>query len=257
MRITFLGTGPSRAIPRPDHDDALCRAARHDPKSRRLRSSAIVASGGASVLIDAGPDVTAQLASRRLGDIAALLLTHAHVDAMAGVATLDRRLLALGHRIPLIAHPGALRRLPKLLALHPTPARRMRIGPLSVTPIPVTHGGPGFPTLGYSFGKALAYASDVGAIPAASRRLLMGTRTLALDAAAWIGRRIPNHLHVEMSIAIAGELGVRRLVLTQVGHTWPPYGIAKKELARALAPECPPLPNSVVIAYDGLIITAK
>lgn len=96
MQILFLGTGPTEAIPRKGHTDALCRDARAGGKSRRMRSCALVTSGQTTILIDAGPDIAKQLKQYKPKHIDAVLLTHGHEDAIGGLKDLDEWLGRLG-----------------------------------------------------------------------------------------------------------------------------------------------------------------
>ncbi len=232
MRIVFLGTGPAEAIPRPGHRDASCRDARRGGKSRRTRSSALIQDGRTTVLIDAGPDVREQLRRARIGKIDAVFLTHGHRDAA-----------------------GGLRWLPKTIPVYGPDARRpVRVGALSVVPVPVPHSfDDKFPTRGFVVNRRLGYVSDCRGIPPRSRRLLARLDLLALDAAAYLGKRIPTHLSAEQAVDLAAGLGVRRLYLTQIGHSYPPHAAAEKAV-RAYAKERHGF-SAARLAYDGLRVT--
>ena len=54
MKITFLGTGTSCGVPRIGCDCEVCTS--HDPRDTRLRSSVLVQTADANILIDCGPD---------------------------------------------------------------------------------------------------------------------------------------------------------------------------------------------------------
>ncbi len=231
MRIRFLGTGPAEAIPRAGHDDPLCRDALAGGRSRRLRSSVLIQENGTSILIDAGPDLRAQLSSEEIRGLSAVFLTHRHSDAAGGVAW-----------------------LPPELAIHePDRTTTVRAGPLTVTCVPVLHTTDGrFPTRGFAVNGRFGYVSDCRAIPPRSRRRLTGLDILAFDAAAYLGCRNPTHFSVEQTIDMAMKLRPRRLLLTQTGHTYPPHAIAMRAVRR-YAKQCG-CPFPVGIAYDGLVL---
>lgn len=254
MEVLFLGTGPAEAIPRVGHSDALCRdALRPHSKSRRLRSAAILRSGETVVLIDAGPDIGYQLAAHRVQRIDAVLLTHAHLDAAAGLATLSAWAAARGVTLPVYTERPTLKRYGEHVDLayrFVKSGGTAKIGPMSVRFLRVRHSlNAGFPTLGFRVGK-FAYASDVASIPAPTLKHLQGAKTLVLDAAFWFERKFRGHLTPDKSLKYALWLGVEHLVLTQTGHTYPPHHEAEaflKHYARVRAPRL-----KLSLAYDGM-----
>lgn len=266
LRLSFLGTGPAVAIPREGHDDPLCSDALRGGKSRRRRSAALVESAGRVVLIDAGPDIFGQLEEAKPARLDAVVLTHGHADAAGGVEELDRW---LGLRMPearlSLYTETPTRRI--LAARHPRlrhvrsatlrPYAPLAFGSLAFTPFRVRHSiTPGFPTVGYAFGKRLAYASDVAAVPPRSMTLLRGTATLVLDAAMWFDRGMPAHLTPDVAIPLAARLGVEKLVLTQTGHTYPPHEIAEREIRKWAAETGAFDPRRIALAYDGMTLEA-
>lgn len=264
MKCTFLGTGPAIAIPRPGHTDPVCRAARKGGKSRRMRSAALLEEDNISILIDAGPDIAEQLERASPRRIHAIFLTHAHSDASGGMRALSRW---LGTHMPsqtmdVHAHPSVIRRLRTAYAdlqhfryRSLRPYATVRVGRLSITPFPVRHSmTPGFPTFGFVFGKRFAYASDVASLPAQSKRMLKNTNTLALDGAMWFGSHIASHLSAPESITLAGKLGVRRLILTQIGHSYPPHEDAEKTIRTYMRSCKTAKPKSAFLAFDGMKI---
>lgn len=256
MEVLFLGTGPAEAIPRAGHTDPLCRdALKPHSKSRRLRSSALVSSGVTRILIDAGPDIGYQLAAHRVERIDAVLLTHAHLDAAAGLSTLDAWAAARGLVLPVYTEAATPRRYGEFERLEyrfVKAGHKTRIGVVPTRFFRVRHSlQPGFPTLGFRLGE-LAYASDAAAVPPISRQKLQGVRTFVLDAAFWFGTKYRGHLTPDKSIRIARWVGVEHLVLTQTGHTYPPHAEAEASIRRHAAEHAPGL--KVSLAYDGMLL---
>lgn len=258
MRIHFLGTGPSEPIPRPGHQDAACSDARKGGKSRRSRSCAIVSHHGTSVLIDAGPDIISQLTQAGWPKIDAILLTHAHRDAVGGIKLLAQRWRRFRYRrIPVFARKATIARIadPMLdgaFELHalrgasPVPVNGMRI-----VPFPVVHvDDPRFPTDGFLFGYHLAYASDIGRLPKRIVALLSGVQTIVLDGAYWFGLRFSNHLAPDQAIDYARASKARRLILTQIGHSYPPHDQAQKQVRTYLRSLHRAFPERVDLAWD-------
>lgn len=252
--LLFLGTGPAEAIPRVGHRDPLCLdALKARSRSRRLRSAAIVRKGETVILIDAGPDIGYQLAAHRIERIDAVLLTHAHLDAAGGLDALNDWARAHGRAIPVYTEPATLYRhgaYERLDYRFIGAGDNLRIGELPILFFRVRHSlQPGFPTLGFRFGKS-AYASDAAAVPTASRQKLHGVKTLVLDAAFWFGQKYRGHLTPDKSVKIAQWLAVDHLVLTQTGHTYPPHVEAEAAVRKHAHERAPGM--KVSIAYDGM-----
>lgn len=253
MELLFLGTGPAEAIPRAGHSDALCLdAMKPHSKSRRLRSAAVVRSGETEILIDAGPDIGYQLASHRIQRLEAALITHAHLDAAAGLRTLSDWASAKGRILPVYTEPPTLRRygaFPGLEYRYVKSGGTAKIGAMSVRFLRVRHSlQPGFPTLGFRIGK-LAYASDVASIPTPTLQRLHGVKTLVLDAAFWFSQKYRGHLTPDKAVKYAQWLGVEHLVLTQTGHTYPPHHEAEIFLKHYVKERAPQL--KITLAHDG------
>jgi len=270
MRLTFLGTGPDKAIPRPGHRDAACQDARRGGQSRRSRSAALIRISGRNILIDAGPDITAQLGREGIGIVDAVFLTHAHADAAGGLTLLDRYLRKRSDhkRVPVFTDKLTTGRLakkfPNLGCLWFCPIENflpVTFDDISFHPFPVAHSiQPSFPTRGYLLkrdGKRLlAYASDVASLPWTTRRFLRGTPLLILDGAMYLKTKMATHLSVGQAIATAAALKTEKLILTQIGHSYPPHDLAEKEIKKYLRGKKLTFPGSVRLAYDGLEIGA-
>ncbi|MCU0319062.1 MAG: MBL fold metallo-hydrolase, partial [Flavobacteriales bacterium] len=83
VSLEFLGTGTSQGVPVIACGCPICSSA--DPRDARLRSSALVRANGRTLLIDAGPDLRAQLLRSRVRSLDAVLLTHEHMDHVGGI----------------------------------------------------------------------------------------------------------------------------------------------------------------------------
>ncbi|MBU1032476.1 MAG: MBL fold metallo-hydrolase [Patescibacteria group bacterium] len=263
LSITFLGTGPDSGIPRKGCVDDVCISARRGGKSRRMRSSALVSSGRVKILIDAGPDILEQLKRAKVRRLDAALLTHGHADACSGLRDLDKWAAAhLPNGLFIMTDKVTRARLEKrfkdLCALRFVTIRsyaKIKIGNASIIPFSVKHSvTPGFPALGYLFGKQLAYASDAVGIPPCSSVLLRNIRTLALDGAKFGGKSMAMHFSSHESIRMASKLHAHHLVLTQLGHTYPPHERAEREIRKFLKTSKLKYPKRISLAYDGLTI---
>ncbi|KAA0207059.1 MBL fold metallo-hydrolase [Candidatus Uhrbacteria bacterium] len=260
MILRFLGTGPAAAIPRAGHTDAACVDARREgSKSRRRRSSALVSTRSTTILIDVGPDVLEQLAEACLRKIDAVLLTHVHADATGGLPLLNRWVedRCFSTKLPILTDRKTAAWLveyyPHLEYLQFVIIKsfdRVRIGDLHILPFAVEHGD--VPCFGYTFGNAFAYASDMSGMPSASAKALRRVGTLILDGAFYFHqKKLQKHFTTDEAIAWAVAHGAKDVVLTQIGHTYPPHRVAERELRAYLTRE-----NitglRVRLAYDGM-----
>ena len=83
MRVTVLGCGTSSGVPQIGCDCAVCRSP--DPRNRRRRCSIFIEAQGQRILVDTGPDLRQQCLDAGIGEIDALLYTHAHADHVHGI----------------------------------------------------------------------------------------------------------------------------------------------------------------------------
>ena len=233
-------------------DCATCRS--DDPRDKRWRPSlAIAFDDGASVLVDASPDLRAQALRFGLARVDAILLTHAHADHVLGLD--DVRIYNFRQRsaIPCYGAGRALtgvRRMFDYVFDPATPqggglpqlALREVIGPFSlggatVVPVPLLHGT--LPVLGFRIG-AFAYLTDCNAVPDASWPLLEGLDVLVLDALRHNPHR--THFTVEQAVEVARRIGARRTFFTHIAHDLPH------------AATCAALPAGISLAFDGLAL---
>lgn len=184
-----------------------------------------------------------------------MFLTHGHADAAGGLRALDawaaRRtdapLAVFTDRRTRTYLLKTFRHLPHLVVRPLVAKHTIRIGPLSILPFRVRHANdPRFPTHGFLFNDILGYASEVAALPPSAQRVLRNIHTLVLDAALYFGKNMPTHLAADDAIRIGEALGVRRLILTQIGHSYPPHGIAARAVRRRS--------GIARLAYDGMRI---
>jgi hypothetical protein len=119
-----------------------------------------------------------------------------------------------------------------------------------VTPVEVPHAREArFRTYAWRLeagGAAVVYASDVGRLEPALRRLARDAGLLVIDGAMW-KRSLFAHLTADRALPELCGWPVRRILLTQIGRTAPRH----EELERAVAALCP----RAAPAWDGLVAT--
>ena len=267
MEITFLGTGPSGRIPRPNCGKwYVCKEARKPgSKSARLQSSAFFsaiggfASGGEfsnfNILIDVSLDIKKQLKLIKNKNINSVFLTHGHSDAAGGLKQLYD--LSKKSNLPNIyTEKNTKKFLIKDLywADFPykeiEPLQKMIFNDFSVVPFRVEHAfNPKFLTLGYLFktgNKTVVYASDFKIMPPESKKLIKNADLAILDCAAY-KHPIPTHQSLPEVLELIKEMKFKKVYLTQVGIAWPHYESAVKIVQKQA--------KNVFMAYDGLKIT--
>src|SRR5579871_4103922 len=176
MRVTVLGCGGSGGVPLIGGIWGSCDPA--NPRNRRRRVSIHVEGAGSSILVDASPDLRAQLLDAEIEHLDAVLFTHDHADHCHGIDDLrflrpdskapplqawatPRTLDALKERFGYIFRQnqvgsGVLYR--PFLEAHQVRGA-FNIGAVPVTPFDQSHGL-GSTTTGYRIGR-MAYSTDV------------------------------------------------------------------------------------------------
>jgi phosphoribosyl 1,2-cyclic phosphate phosphodiesterase len=239
--LRFLGTGASGGTP--GHG-----------RSRRLESSLLV-EGEVSILIDVTRHFADQSSAIRSLD--AVLLTHAHADAIGGMARLRRWWQERGGA-PIPVHASAEtievleRRFERLDHCRLIPLRdgqRRRIGPWSITPRTVPHAREKrYRTFAWKLRGdkvQIVYASDVSKLTHALERFSRGSSILVIDGAMW-QRQIFTHLTIDRALPVLCCWDVEQIVLTQIGKTAPQHETLKREVAARCARALP--------AYDCMAI---
>ena len=263
LRITILGCGSSGGVPRPGGPDGAQWGACDptEPKNRRRRCSILVErlseTGTTRVLVDAGPDLRAQLLDAKVPDLDAVLITHEHADHVHGIDDLRPIVIARKARLDVWTDPGTATSLrdrfsyvfvqpegssyPPILTLREM-GDNLTIdgagGPITADAHVVEHG-PGFNARGFRFGD-IAYTPDVSALDDAAWAALEGVDTWIVAAL----RRDPHptHAHLERTLEWIARLNPKRAIVTNL-HNDLDYATLSAEL-----------PDSVMAAYDGLSI---
>ncbi|MBO7405062.1 MAG: MBL fold metallo-hydrolase [Clostridia bacterium] len=106
MKFRFLGTGTSVGVPQIGCDCPVCTSS--DPRDRRRRCGAYVAQGELGVLIDTPPEMRLSCCEYGVKKVDAVLLTHAHMDHVAGFDDVRRFNTINGEVVPCAPdEPGA------------------------------------------------------------------------------------------------------------------------------------------------------
>ena len=252
MRLTVLGCGTSSGVPQIGCDCAVCRSP--DPRNKRRRCSIYIEAQGQRILVDTGPDLRQQCLDARIGEIDALLYTHAHADHVHGIddlRTINNLIMA-----PVTAWADAAvfdrirERFPYVFAgghgthgwWRPEIAPHVfhgpfKVGPVEIVPFPQRHGRG--TTWGFRIGR-FAYSTDADHLDDEVFRILQGVEVWIVDALRESPH--PSHANLAQALSWIDRVEPGQAYLTHMNHEvdytdW-----------------CSKLPPGVLPAHDGLVI---
>ena len=257
MNITFLGTGPSGRIPRPNCKWYVCQEAeKPNSKSARSQTSTFFEFSKTNVLIDISQDFEKQIKLLNKKQIDFIFLTHGHSDAAYGLPLLTSKKYI--KRFNPVVHTEkrtfevAKEKMPEIAGLSfkfIEPFQEYNFEDFKLIPFRVEHSFDSrFLTLGYLFEiskKKIAYASDFKKMPEKSKKLIKNADLAILDCAAY-KKPIPTHVSFPEILELVKELKFKKVYLTQVGIAWPHYELAQKVITKQT--------KNIFLAYDGLKI---
>lgn len=251
MEVTFLGTGTSMGVP--VAGGFRWEELSHDPRNERSRCSAWIRSDHASIIIDTGPEFRIQSIRSRIKEVDHVLITHEHMDHIAGLDDLRVYNYKRSGAIPVYCTQSCkdsiYKRFDYMFGEHKYPGSTsldikvaespFRIGPHEVIPLPVSHGKLGIN--GYRIDN-FSYLTDVKHIPDSTKELIKGSDTMVLSALRWEPEH-PTHLTIPEAVELVDELQIPEAYLihmnSYVDHQ----------------PTNDRLPDHIKLAYDQQVIT--
>ena len=256
LRFTILGCGSSGGVPRLGGHWGDCDP--NNPKNNRTRCSLLIErfsdAGTTRVLIDTSPDMRQQLLRAGIGELDAVVYTHAHADHVHGLDDLRMIVFNMRQRLPVYADQDTCNALmdrfgyafvqPKGSSYPPILDLNLITsafsidgagGAMDLTPFSVEHGT--IDALGFRCGD-LVYLPDVSAMNDAAWQIVQGAECWVVDAL----RRTPHptHSHLDQTLEWINRAGVARGVLTNM-HVDLDYATVLAETDDHIYP-----------AYDGM-----
>lgn len=250
MKVTFLGTGTSMGVPVAGGFGRELLGG--DPRNIRTRCSVWIETEKTSILIDAGPEFRVQSIRSGLKKIDLLLITHEHMDHIAGLDDLRSYNYVQKGSIPLYSTNQALNSIrtrfdymfgenkyPGSTSLDLREATaEFDFEDVTVTPLPIRHGS--MEILGFRINN-FAYITDVKSIPEETLPSLKGIKTLVLGGLRWEPKH-PTHLTIPESADLAQKINAEKTYLVHMNS----YVNHVESNNR--------LPENVQLAYDQLEI---
>jgi phosphoribosyl 1,2-cyclic phosphate phosphodiesterase len=250
LKVRILGCGTSTGVPKIGNDWGQCDP--NEPRNCRLRTSILVESAGARMLVDCGPDLRQQLLAAAVGKLDGVIVTHAHGDHCHGIDELRPVSQAIGGPVPFYGRRNVLDELERRFAYafaqtefyRPIAEARevpeeVRFGNARVRVVDQPHGGP--TSLGLRFDEgifSLGYAIDFSGLSDDMARMYQGVDVWIADCLT--RKPHPTHMHLDGVLAAARDLKVGQLYLVHMGN-----GLDYRTLVAEL-------PDWAAPAYDGL-----
>ena len=251
MKVTFLGTGTSQGVPILCCECIVCRS--QNTKDKRLRTSILIESNQAKVVIDSGPDFRQQLLREELKTLDAVVFTHEHKDHIAGLDEVKSFNFFNKMRMPVYATERVQEAIKREFAyifseekypgipeidLYPVKDEPFTVKEITFTPINVMHYK--LPVKAYRI-KDFTYITDANYISKEEKEKIKGSEIIVVNALR--KEEHISHYTLQEAINLLKELNPKKGYITHISHQLGLHDVVSKEL-----------PDFIELAYDGLKI---
>ena len=251
MKCTFLGTGTSMGVPVAGGFGS--EKINNDPRNQRTRCSVWLRTPDTSIVIDVGPEFRIQTIRSEVRHIDLVLITHEHMDHVAGLDDLRSFNYVQKTPIPVYTSQKVIKsiksRFEYMFGDNKYPgstsldlqkiSNQKQIHDCTITPLPYNHGK--IDVLGYRVND-FSYMTDVKAIPNSTKEKVKGSKVMVLSGLRW-GPEHPTHLTIPEAVKIADELEIPQTYLIHM-NSYVDHEESNQKL-----------PNHVQLAYDQLEIS--
>lgn len=251
MIVTFLGTGTSQGVPIIACECEVCRS--QNPKDYRLRTSILIESQEAKIVIDSGPDFRQQLLRENLKSLDAVVFTHEHKDHIAGLDEVKAFNYLNKMRMPVYATERVQTALHREFAyifaeekypgvpeidLHTITDKSFHIKDIELLPIDVIHYR--LPVKAFRI-KDFTYITDANFISEEEKEKIKGSKIIVVNALR--KEMHVSHFTFQQAIDLMNELKPEKAYFTHISHQLGLHENVSKEL-----------PSFIELAFDGLKI---